>query len=127
MNKYNLNFSNKTIWAVCFLCLMLVGCSTLQTTRSPNFYPNQHLKNVGQEQARHDTRVCNSFADEYVKNPQKWKNATKNVAKSTIVGSAVGAASGALFSNAGRGVAAGAIGGVIVGCLLYTSPSPRDS
>ena len=101
--------------------LSATGCGA----KRPVLYPNDHLKNVGQERARMDIEECDRLAAEYVKS-----DAALNTAKSTGIGAAagaaVGAAVGAVTGDAGRGAAAGAAGGGVSGFLhgLFSASEP---
>lgn len=99
---------------------LLAGCTAQTLTtgdQRPMFYPNEHYQKMGAGQAERDTRECMMLADQYVENPEYWKDATKGTAKGAVGGAAAGALSGVIFGNTGRGTAAGAAGGAIIGLL----------
>lgn len=113
----------------CFVLLATIlttgaGCSA----KSPTFYPNEHLKLVGREQADRDVADCQTLADQYVSEPDKFTEIAKSTAIAGGVGAAGGAVAGAIFSNAGRGTAAGAAAGAVVallhGLIDSNEPSP---
>lgn len=107
-----------TLLFLTILVLSLAACSlTQKSVRNPEFYPNAHLQKVGPAQANQDTRYCMSLADEYVKEPEHWKEVGKQTAGGAILGSATGAVGGAIVSEAGRGTAIGAATGAIVGLV----------
>ncbi len=96
-------------------------------SKQPAFYPNDHLKRVGQAQALADIDECVQFANDYgVKNKQAEK-----VAKETARDGAAGAAAGAVISavtggNVGQSAAAGAAGGGVIGLIrgMFDSGEP---
>ncbi len=100
-----------------------MGCGTPR----PVLYPNDHLKRVGDAQARYDTDECRQDADAYVRS-----NPTGQVVGSTVfggaAGGAVGAAGGAVVGELGRGAgvgaATGATAGLIRGLFKASQPSP---
>lgn len=104
--------------AVLFTALLISGCSlTQKSIRHPDFYPNEHLRAVGQAQAHQDTRYCMSLADEYVKEPEKWKDVATDSLGGAVLGTATGAVGGAIVGNTGRGVGIGAATGAIIGLV----------
>jgi uncharacterized protein YcfJ len=105
--------------------LTLAGCAGAQ---KPVLYPNDHLQQVGQEQAERDIEACRKFASEHVAG-----TAAKDIGKDTVVGAAGGAAIGAVGGavsggGAGRGAAIGAAtggtAGAVHGAVKQTEPSP---
>ena len=114
-----------TPWIIFVLAGLLFLFTTGCGAKRPVLYPNDHLKNVGQERARMDIEECDRQAAEYVKS-----QAALDTAKSTAVGAGagalVGAAVGAVTGDAGRGAAAGAAGGGVSGFLhgLFTASEP---
>lgn len=104
----------------------LVGCAGPQ----PVLYPNNHLKEVGQERADQEMAECEELAEEYVTK----SNAGEKVVGQTAVGGGVGAASGAvggaIAGNVGLGAAIGAAVGATQGLLMglfgasSSGPSP---
>ena len=123
MNRRTMITRRIILGLIGLLFLFAVGCGA----KRPVLYPNDHLKNVGQEQARRDLEDCDRQAAEYVKS-----EAAADTAKSTAIGAGagalVGAAVGAVTGDAGRGAAAGAAGGGVSGLLhgLFgaSQPSP---
>lgn len=103
--------------------LMASGCAS----HGPVLYPNEHLKMVGEDQARRDIADCDRLAAAYVKS-----DAGKTVAKNTAVGGAagtvVGGAAGAVTGHLGKGAvvgaAAGAAAGMVRGVSKTSEPSP---
>ena len=104
------------------IIVLLAGC-----TSGPVLYPNAHLTNVGQEQARRDIDDCRQQADVYIQS-----DAAKTVAKDTVVGgvggAVVGGVVGAVRGNFGTDLATGAAGGaaagLVTGIIKASEPSP---
>jgi len=111
-----------TIALLCML-LLVIGCSGPR----PILYPNNHLKQVGQDQAEADMEECQQLAENYVP-----ENDTATVAGNTAIGAgaggAVGAVGGAIRGAAGSGAAfgaaVGATAGLIRGIFQASEPSP---
>lgn len=103
--------------------LLASGCSGSR----PILYPNNHLQQVGTDQAEQDVEECQQLAEDYVP-----EHDAANVAGNTAIGAgsggAIGAVSGAIRGGAGIGAAVGAATGATVGFihgLFQTSqPSP---
>ena len=106
------------------LFLFLVGCAA---QRGPVLYPNEHLKSVGEGEARRDIEECNRLAENYIKS-QRDSEAAKGAAGGAfggaIVGGAVGAVTGHLGRGAAIGAAAGGTSGLIHGTAKEAQPSP---
>jgi uncharacterized protein YcfJ len=102
--------------------LMVSGCAS----HGPVLYPNEHLKIVGENQARRDIADCDRLAAEYVKS-----DAGKTVAKNTVAGGAagtvIGGAAGAVTGHLGRGAAVGAAAGAAAGLVRGTSKASEPS
>ena len=109
--------------ALLSMLLLVVGCSGPR----PILYPNNHLKQVGQDQAEADMEECQQLAENYVP-----ENDTATIAGNTAVGAgaggAVGAVGGAIRGAAGSGAAfgaaVGATTGLIRGIFQASQPSP---
>jgi len=122
-NQFSFKFLRLAALVTAALFIMGTGCS-----KTPVLYPNEHLVNVGKQQADADIRKCMEMAEEYgVKSKQGEK-----IAKDTAIGAGGGviggAVGGAISGNLGTGVAAGAASGAAVG-LFYglfqaSEPSP---
>jgi uncharacterized protein YcfJ len=105
------------------MLLLVIGCSGPR----PILYPNNHLKQVGQDQAEADMEECQQLAENYVP-----ENDTATIAGNTAVGAgaggAVGAVGGAIRGAAGSGAAfgaaVGATTGLIRGIFQASQPSP---
>ena len=110
---------------IILLLVSLTACSS-NTRLDPQFYPNSKYKEVGSVRAQQDLQYCRSVADEYVKQPQKWKELTKKTAKSSVIGAGAGAVGGAIVHNAGRGTAIGAASSAVVTLLseLFKAGEP---
>ena len=104
--------------------LLSLGCSGPR----PILYPNDHLKQVGPDQAEQDIEECNQLAEDYVP-----EHDASTVAGSTAVGAgaggAVGAVSGAIRGGAGIGAAIGAATGATVGFIrgLFQASQPTPA
>lgn len=100
------------------------GCSGPK----PVLYPNQHLKQVGIDQASLDIEECQVLAEEYVAT-----NEAATVAGNTVVGAGVGGATGAvggaIRGGAGIGAAVGAAMGATVGLFrgLFQASEPSPT
>jgi hypothetical protein len=84
-------------------------------SQRPVLYPNEHLKQVGNDQAQADIDDCMRLATEYGADSSAGGRVAKQTAGGAIIGGAVGAAAGAVLGNVGRGLAAGAAGGAAGG------------
>jgi hypothetical protein len=109
-----------------FLVLVTVLLASNCASHGPVLYPNEHLKMVGEEQARRDIEECDRLAAAYVKS-----DAGKKVAKSTVAGgaagTAIGAAGGAVTGNLKTGAAIGAATGGTAGLIRGISKASRPS
>jgi hypothetical protein len=102
-----------TLVVLAFLFMIVhAGCAHSQR---PVLYPNDHLKEVGNEQAQAEIDECMRLAAEYGADSSSGGNVAKNTAGGAVIGGAVGAATGAVLGNVGRGLAAGAAGGAAGG------------
>ncbi len=110
----------------------LIGCLLVATSCSgpkPVLYPNQHLQQVGGDQADQDIEECQVLAEEYVAS-----NEAATVAGNTVVGAGVGGATGAvggaIRGGAGIGAAVGAAMGATLGffrgLFQASEPSPTQ-
>lgn len=99
-----------------WLCLTAVfltlgGCAV---HHGPVLYPNDHLRAVGEAQAKMDIDECGQMADAYVRT-----NPSGDMAKSTAAGGAggsvIGGAAGAVTGNFGTGIGVGAAAGAAAG------------
>ena len=90
--------------------------------------PNDHLKQVGQDQADNDIAECQQLAENYVPD-NDTAPVTGNTAIGAGAGGATGAVGGAIRGGAGAGAAIGAAVGATAGLLrgLFQSsqPTPR--
>ena len=105
------------------ILLFLAGCGA----RKPALYPNDYLKQVGEERAKQDIQECDRQAAEYVKS-QPGLDTAKSTGVGAVAGAVVGGAVGAVTGDFGRGVAAGAAGGgasgFLAGLFRASEPSP---
>jgi len=100
--------SRVPILAVIFsLAFLLPGCGS----KRPVLYPNDYLREVGNQQAQADIDECMRLAIEYGAKEDAAKKIAKDTAGSAAVGAAAGAAvSAVLGGDVGRGAAAGGAG-----------------
>jgi len=91
------------------LLALSVGCST--AAKRPVFYPNNHIKQVGQAQARRDTNACMALADKYeVSRTKDGEVATRSV-EGALLGGVSAGAWGIVRGDAAERAAAGALAG----------------
>ena len=95
------------------ILLQLAGCSGAQ----PVLYPNDVLKNAGEEQAEQDIEACEELAENYVNTSGKGEKVAGNTVVGGAVGAATGAVGGAITGNVGLGTAVGAAAGATQGLL----------
>jgi uncharacterized protein YcfJ len=100
--------------AVLALSFMIVQAGCAHSER-PVLYPNDHLKQVGNDQAQAEIDECMRLATEYGADSSSGGKVAKDTAGGAVIGGAVGAATGAVLGSAGRGLAAGAAGGAAGG------------
>lgn len=99
---------------VFLLSFALAACASPR----PQFYPNDHYREVGEDFAKKDADACLQEAKAYVKaNPMKpiaqktaWGAAT-GAAMGAVIGAITGDFRGALESGAAAGGAGGLVGG----------------
>ena len=92
----------------------------------PALYPNEHLTDVGREQADADIRQCMELAKEHEVKAEQSKKLAKSTAVGAGGGAVAGAVGGAISGNVGEGIAAGAASGAAAGLfygLLASGPS----
>ena len=85
--------------------LFLYACASSQ----PVLYPNEHAKDVGDEQVRSDIDECIQLAKDSGAKSNSTGEVAKETAGSATEGAATGAATGAVTGNAGVSAAVGAI------------------
>ena len=108
--------------------VVFAGCSTLNPTKTPDFYPNDTLVQTGKARADAAAQYCMSLADEYVHQPNKYEDALKQGTVGAVVGTATGAVGGVIMgNNVGRSVGAGAAIGGILGVLKSAYESSGHS
>lgn len=128
-----IHFVNSKKMAGCLLCIAwlaaagISGCAS--KPRQPVLYPNNHLKEVGQQRAQQDIADC--FALARASNVNERKDG--DVGRKAVGGAAVGGASAAAWgavrggdtgNRALAGAAAGATAGAVRGGLQTTETSP---
>jgi len=117
----------KTLFTVAVVALAFIiaqaGCAHSQR---PVLYPNDHLKQVGHDEAQVEIDECMRLATEYGADSSSGGKVAKDTAGGAVVGGAVGAATGAVLGSAGRGLAAGAAGGAAGGLARGAFSSDRQ-
>lgn len=106
---------------------LLAACAA--TPSRPILYPNEHLRQVGQAQARRDIAECEALARQA---GASAGDRAETVATRTATGAGIGAASGAvggaITGAPGTGAAIGAAGAataaLLQGLLASSPPSP---
>lgn len=106
--------------------LLLGACAS--SAKRPVFYPNAHLRNVGQAQAQRDTSACMSLANEYGVATTKDGEVARRTGKGAVLGGVGAGAWGLVRGDAGEraaaGAAAGAATGAATGAFASTELSP---
>ena len=97
------------------LLLSLGGCSS--AAKRPVFYPNSHIKQVGQAQAQRDTDECMALADSYGVSRTKDGEVGSKATAGALIGGVGAGAWGIVRGDAAEraladAVAGGATGGV---------------
>ena len=112
---------------LCLTILANAGCAT----QKPVLYPNEHYKQVGEEQADKDIEDCQAQAEKAGATPDtgKGKQVAKDTAISTGIGAAAGAVGGAIVGSAGYGAAIGAASGAVWGLFgsMFRSSGPSEA
>lgn len=85
---------------------LLSACATSR----PVLYPNEQVKEVGDEQVRQDIDECMQLAKSSGAKSNGAEEVAKETAGSATEGAATGAATGAVTGDSGTGAAVGAIG-----------------
>jgi hypothetical protein len=100
--------AQNTFEIIMIVCIIaLAGCAS----KRPVLYPNDKLKQVGNEQAQADIDECMRLATEYGAKEDAGGKIVKNTTASAAVGAAAGAAIAAVLGgDVGRGAAAGGAG-----------------
>jgi uncharacterized protein YcfJ len=118
----------KLLIKIGLLTIVLSSCTAMSGPKQPQFYPNAKLQKTSPTQLDQDKRYCMSLADEYVKDPSKWKTGAINTAETATAGAAAGAVTGAIMGGGvGRYVAAGAAVGAIAQVLKEVEKSGQNS
>lgn len=101
----------QTISATKILLTAITACVIVSACASsrPVIYPNEHTKQVGDEQARKDINECVQLAKRSGAKSNAAGEVAKGTAGSATEGAATGAATGAVTGNAGTSAAVGAI------------------
>ena len=88
-----------------FVTIWLCACATSQ----PVLYPNEHAKEVGDQQVRQDIDECLQLAKDSGAKSNGAGEVAKGTAGSATEGAATGAATGAVTGNPATAAAVGAI------------------
>ena len=91
------------ILALAMTVVLPVGCSARDP--QPELYPNEHLRKVGEAQAKQDIAYCQALSQQYL----QQRNAGAEAAGNTV--------GGAIGGNAGKRAAIGAGVGAALGLL----------
>jgi hypothetical protein len=110
--------------SICSVFLFALGCSGPR----PILYPNNHLQQVGPDQAEQDVEECQQLAEDYVPEHEATTMAG-DTAVGAGAGGAVGAVSGAIRGGVGIGAAIGAATGATVGLIrgLFQASQPTPA
>ncbi len=99
-------FNNVT--KLVFILIAAVFFSACATSR-PVLYPNEHAKEVGNDQVYQDINECMRLAKSSGAKSNSADEIAKETAGSATEGAATGAATGAVIGDSGTGAAMGAI------------------
>lgn len=104
--------------------LFALGCSGPR----PILYPNDHLQQVGSDQAEQDVEECQQLAEDYVPEHEA-STVAANTAVGAGAGGAIGAVSGAIRGGVGIGAAIGAATGATAGFIrgLFQASQPTPA
>jgi uncharacterized membrane protein len=102
---------------------VFTGCSS--TPKRPVFYPNSHIRQVGQAQAARDTNDCMVLADRYGVSRTRDGEVGSKAASGALIGGVGAGAWGLVSGNAGERAAAGALAGGSAGAVKGGLDSTR--
>jgi hypothetical protein len=108
--------------------IALAACAA--SPSRPVLYPNEHMREVGQQQAKRDLAQCESMARTAgATSSDKSGKVAKETAAGAGIGAASGAVGGAISGAAGSGAAIGAAAGATAALLhgLFSSPPPNTA
>src|SRR5262245_21754227 len=91
-----------------FFALAIIGSVVGCAAKRPVLYPNDHLKQVGDEQSKADIAACEETAKQYASSSTKGRDVATDAAKGGVIGAAGGAVGGAIGGNPGEGAGIGA-------------------
>lgn len=118
-------FLRHSLWLAPTL-LLLGACAS--SSKRPVFYPNNHLRQVGQPQAQRDTNTCIALAGEYGVATTKDGEVAKRTGQGAVLGGIGAGVWGLVRGDAGEraaaGAAAGAATGAATGVFASTELSP---
>ena len=103
--------------------LFVAACSSTK----PVLYPNDHFKQVGEEQAERDIEACREEAEAAgAHDGAEGEEVAGRTVKGAAVGATAGAVTGAIAGSAGRGAAVGAAIGATAGFIrgIFTPSHP---
>ncbi len=115
--------TTETKWLRFCLAATVMFAVAACAPRRPVFYPNDHLRSVGEDRAQTDVQQCLELARDYVPEEAAASQTAKQTAGGAAVGAVVGTAVGAAAGNTGRGAAIGAAGGGTRGLIRGLSRS----
>ena len=97
-----------------FTAVAFSGCANMQRAETPDLYPGSKPP-AGGKSARAAEQYCLALADEYVQEPDRFKEAAKSGLGGAAIGGGVGALGGVIMKDSvGRALGAGAaIGGIL--------------
>lgn len=107
------------------ILLMLSACSS--GPKRPVLYPNSHMQQVGQYQARRDTDDCFALADGYSVNRTRDGEVATKATSGALIGGASAGAWGLVRGDAGDRALAGALAGGTAGAVKGGVDSQRIS
>ena len=111
----------------CAIAVLLFAGGCSNAPKRPVFYPNSHIQQVGQVQAKRDTDECMALADAYgVSRTQDGEVGTK-AASGALIGGVSAGAWGLVRGDAAERAAAGALAGGSAGAVKGGFYSTRTS
>lgn len=104
----------KNVSLVFAMIMVMIFTGTALAAPTPDLYPNQYLKKVGPERARHEINDCQIAANDYISQTGSQTTGAQKAVKGAARGAALGALGATIMNQkAGRGAGAGAaIGGI---------------
>jgi uncharacterized membrane protein len=125
MLSVNRNSDFPRFLAALLVVFLLGACSS--GPKRPVFYPNSHIKQVGQYQAQRDTDDCMALADSYNVDRTRDGEVGTKAASGALIGGAGAGAWGLVRGDGGERALAGAVAGGTVGAVKGGFESRRIS